>query len=515
MREKILFKDDNELLGHQESLFNKVAWSKNSHFDIAEYFKVAFNSKTYVFDFDQPTTDPKMKLGNQYFHNLGSGQDQLSSIYNNDYGSTIPESKPQWEGRLNMSRNNFLAIDTLVLKTSQHHVHSVLRNLSFEDIGVNIAFERNDGSTYIHYTPLPALKNYTSYVGTEGAIGSKKNDYQIGLKQVLLYYVRLGSIYLGIRLELSATFLYHANDFEPLGVIDAVKFFPQIKFSSDSINIFDSVLYPDAEGTILLPNLDSRYNLLSLQGLPQDIDLNSGRIHSYKARVKMTANNNNSHHVDIVNDGAGHLIDFNHFKKLREEEIPIPSMFEKYFYTFSVPSNIPGFFVDSNASGEDEDKKTRKFPAYHVSAEDPPTWAFIFDYLKPNITQESEIVAVYGKQDLTTKPDSFNERSKSYIYPPNNPSNTKITLTKTPRQGEYDNIHFHGYMGHYADNDQIVIHAPICGFCCFHLHWRWSKLNYTLNTGTIAKMLNSGDSLQSLMDGIILVKRVEMDLDYP
>lgn len=478
----------------------KVSWSNTTPLSPNEQIKVIQLYKPMIFDFEDRIIDHTMRPGSNYFHTLNANSRKLSVMYRNEYGEDIPAQKPHWDGTLNVTNNNFLSIDNLNLLTNMSgvtHTHTVLKNISFQDIELKLVFNRNDGSTYNHFIPLNAPTNYSACIGAEGTIGGNKKDYQMGLAQIFYYYLKIGDRYIGVKVEVSIVLLYHGNDFEPLGVIDAVKFFPQIKFAFDSKRKDDPDLLPNYNEFVVYPENDSRFNLLTLSGLPTDIDIDSCNVDGYKARVKMTANNNSMHHVEIRDDGSGNYIDYNHFRYAREEGIAIPKLFEKYFDLSLLPSNMPSFFTDSNDSEADDEGGIRKFPFYHLyGAVAPPTWAYIFDYLKPNLTEEHEIQAVYGRQDLQSKSNAFDkERGAQYLWPQNsNPGNKKVTLTKKARQAEYDNIHFHGYMGKYADNNQPVIHAPICGYCCFHLHWRWSQLNYNLNAMGMTRLATAGGS---------------------
>lgn len=494
MAVKNLFQSNKKVLGNENSMFNEVLWDTDNWDNNSVYIVKGFDSasRTSLIPITPSFKTNTLKPGVAYFNTLDETSGQLKELYKSEMGYEPPPIRPYWDGVLMASNNHFFEINNLVLKTTEPgsthvHSHNVLKNLSFRDIAVQLKFKRNDGSAYSKVILLQAPANYKSYVGAEGK-KDKQLRYQLGVKQEFEYYIKLNNNkYICILLELSVVFMYHGNDFEPLGVIDAVKFFPQIRFTSHEINFTDKNLYPANSDRYNLPEDEPSMNLISLTDLPTDIDTNSCKIHSFKGRVKMTANNNNSHHVDIRPDGNGNYIDYNHLRNLREIGYPIPEIIEKYFDNSIVNSNVPGFFTDSNYSGKDQ--KNRMTPRYHLAYVFPPTWQYIFDYVKPDITQETEIQATYGFQDKTSEnADKFKaERIVKYTYPSG--TDNFITLMKTSRQGEYDNIHFHGYMGKYADNNLPVIHAPICGFCCFHLHWRWAKLNYDLNSSYINQLI--------------------------
>lgn len=493
-----LFESRGKVMGKENSLFNQVVWDKDewgySYYDL-RLKRFEPNRKMRVVPAsDEERTNTYKEDTRKYFHDLNSTTGKLTELYKNERGQVPFPYKPYWDGVLTVANNDFFSIDDLVLviqkdANSHKHVHPVLKQLSFQNIGVEFEFQTNEGGTYRHYMLLPTPENYNSYVGAEGS----KDDqvrYQLGMKQEYFYYLKLNdNRYITIKLELSFVFMYHGNDFEPLGVIDASKFFPQIRYTVEELNFTDKELYPEPGGDVyLLPEEMPSLVALQLTSLPSNIDVNSCKVRGFKGRVKMTANNNSLHHVDIRPDGQGNFIDHNYLKQVREwiPAPPIPSMIEKFFNQSLVDSNVPGFYTDSNYSGKDA--KSRMFPIYRIYGAMPPTWAYIFDYVKPNILREAEIQATYGIQDRSqSNAIKFQaERKVKYTYPLG--TEKAITLVKKSRQGQYDNIHFHGYLGYYKDNSLPVIHAPICGLCCFHLHWRWSKLNYDLN-GSIFRPL--------------------------
>lgn len=493
--------DEGKKMGSEESLYDQVLWNGEDEPDTSVIDKV-LNTITAPFQKKSIVQYKTFDIGGtikgdtqNYFHTLDANTGKLSKIYEGEIGRPPFPYKPYWEGLLSVSNGGFIKITDLNLitqlnETSHKHTHTVLKELSFHTVGVEFELKRTNGQIYRHFVLLPAPPNYSAFVGAEG-IKDNQRRYQLGVKQFYLYYLKLSNNnYILIRLEISIVLMYHGNDFEPTGVIDAVKFFPQIKFGVEDVVFSDGELYPESGSSIyILPENLSHTIPLTLDNIPSDVDINSCKVHSLKGRVKMTANNNSSHHINVGQDASGNYVDFNHFKELRRLGIPIPSQVEKYFNPAILNSNLPGLYTDSNYAGKDG--KSRFYP-YDLPffVPDPPTWATIFDYTKSNISKETEIQAVYGMQDKSTgNAEKFREERKvKYTYPPQ--SEYALTLVKKSRQGEYDNIHFHGYLGYYADNQIPVAHAPICGFCCFHLHWRWSKLNYKLNSNQLIRQLS-------------------------
>lgn len=275
--------------------------------------------------------------------------------------------------------------------------------------------------------------------------------------------------------------VYPVTDFEPTGIIQANKIFPQIRFLQEKFNIRD---YTGED-------VDSAYVITPSAGK----DGNKIKIKKYNVRTKIVCNNNSLHHIEL--DDNDH--DKNYFSELRPNHLP--PMFERNFNKTTYPRtrNIVGLYADSNfgtsrITGTSD--KTRDRPNYLFEVLNPyftslsggilqpsPFWNNIFDYSIYNLNNETEFIAVHGIQSNRFNENNcrFTESTEKYPYPDTDPASIyKISLKKEQRQGGFDNIHLHGYLGHYSDNNQPVIHAPICGYCCFHMHWRWSALNSEL-----------------------------------
>ena len=140
--------------------------------------------------------------------------------------------------------------------------------------------------------------------------------------------------------------------------------------------------------------------------------------------------------------------------------------------------NIVSVLTDSNTS--DRDNRKKPLTSIGVSPQNfpgPPHWADVFDYLRPNLTEEYEFDGVIGPNSTSSK---LITRSDIYTWPRGEA--TTITLEKSPRQGSYDNVHTHGYMGDDPRDPAHgpMVHAPACGEACFHLHWRWGPGNPAL-----------------------------------
>lgn len=401
---------------------------------------------------------------------------------------------------------------TIFQDTGHHtHNHPVFKKVEFRDIIITLDIDGVEKKIYldknsINYDNIEPLYVDRS-VGFDGVL-DEKGGYQMGIKQTLFYQISCGDTFLDIEIQFSFVFMYPFNDFEPTGVIDASKIFPQIEIFSSKSNLNNYINF----------GLDGLYPV----DVPEGKDGNKIKIKKYNARIKLTCNNNSDKHITV--DANGNDVDY--FKDLPLSEIP--PMFQRNFnfksFGYDIETrNIVGLYTDSNfgtarkegTADSFRDKPNIKFEittgdifdvlgplinkylyTLFRNAEPAALWSNIFDYGRYNLIQETEFVAVHGIQSnkFNTKSAKFTPSVNVYTYPPNQ-SNYKITLLKEPRQAAYDNIHLHGYLGHYTDNLQPVIHAPICGYCCFHMHWRWSKLNVDLAGSPILRLGTGGGGI--------------------
>jgi hypothetical protein len=102
-----------------------------------------------------------------------------------------------------------------------------------------------------------------------------------------------------------------------------------------------------------------------------------------------------------------------------------------------------------------------------------PNWSWLFDYIDPDIKATAPPKKIVGAY-------TFHERSVSrsaLAYWPPSPDRRlyEMKVSKTPRQGAYDNIHMHPEMLEHdaSGTHPPLITAPFCAEKCFHLHWRW------------------------------------------
>jgi hypothetical protein len=105
-----------------------------------------------------------------------------------------------------------------------------------------------------------------------------------------------------------------------------------------------------------------------------------------------------------------------------------------------------------------------------------PIWNRVFDYAEPDLQREYAFVAV--NPFLVTKEDPFTVAS---FTPPSDVGQKKeFEIARCDRQGEFDNLHIHPYVGFddpagagkTGDQTKSMVEAPIAADECIHLHWR-------------------------------------------
>jgi hypothetical protein len=425
------------------------------------------------------------------------------------------------------------------LDTDPTCTHNVLESLEFKNIIATLEFKdtANNNSEFKLYfdadsnaigqntkkipLPIESFKNVRRTADKNGTYDGKDNC-QIGLKKSLIYCFKISDRLLWFTIEMSFVFMYPYADFDPLGTVLANKIYPQIAFDSyfetkeqyEARKIQADLKYPG-----LMPNWDNWTGVIDLDTDLQALNANFETVvvKSYSSRTKMIVNNDSSHHVSPSTNAYpdGFKRDENYlyrFRKKVNDYTKIPPIFEKiitddYIQGGKVKGNIVGFYADSNKGTlqphkVDDGRKLTTYqfdPAYapdFLGKSPSPFWQNIFDYASYGLETEKEFIAVYGNNSDELDPSNFgkfkNERKDENFNYPLSSSNTKLTLDKIDRQGYYDNLHLHGYLGHYLDNQKLVVHAPICGYCCFHLHWRWSKLNYEISNSNLFKGSSNG-----------------------
>lgn len=148
------------------------------------------------------------------------------------------------------------------------------------------------------------------------------------------------------------------------------------------------------------------------------------------------------------------------------------------------PTNVCSILTDTNIGGRDGRKilsdNAQKglllssialpalLPLVQGNLSLAPFWATTFDYYRANLTEAYKFTGIYGPDAAA---DKLEERRALYTWP--RATTNTLTLLKLARQGEFDNIHIHGFMQNDPVDGSPMIHAPACGEACFHLHWRW------------------------------------------
>jgi outer membrane protein OmpA-like peptidoglycan-associated protein/subtilisin family serine protease len=144
---------------------------------------------------------------------------------------------------------------------------------------------------------------------------------------------------------------------------------------------------------------------------------------------------------------------------------------------FGGGNHIPSVYADRN-----EGDGLMAFVASRVVGGSAllPTWENIFDYFDRNASRASLRAtgvdpALTGTRTNGTDREVVNRVTGSY-----GPS----TVTKRPRQGEFDNVHIAPQMEVSLGAVPILFSglgplgvsmAPLCAHDCFHMHWRWGR----------------------------------------
>jgi len=112
-----------------------------------------------------------------------------------------------------------------------------------------------------------------------------------------------------------------------------------------------------------------------------------------------------------------------------------------------------------------------------------PTWANMFDYFDRNASRAAIRAVVVDPAITGTRSNSTEREVVDRLGGAHSPT----TVTKVPRQGEFDNVHIAPQMRialgsispFFSGLGPLgVSMAPVCAHDCFHMHWRWG-LGYT------------------------------------
>lgn len=139
--------------------------------------------------------------------------------------------------------------------------------------------------------------------------------------------------------------------------------------------------------------------------------------------------------------------------------------------------HVPSLYADRN-SGQG---LVALATAYLTGSSTPvPTWENTFDYFERNAARAAVRAVVVdpaltGTRTDATQREAFDRLADHYAL---------STVTKVPRQGEFDNIHIAPQMQVALNPIPVLFSglgplgvsmAPACAHDCFHLHWRWGK----------------------------------------
>lgn len=488
------------------SLFNKVQWNQDSY--ISLNFPKQPNQSVLSNNVSMGIENFVAKTFNITDYNFEGNFNNIT-LEQLRVNNGAPEYKGgYWTAIVNEENGRICLKNVKVHQTGEHghgHSHPVFEKIEFRDIIITLDIDGQEiklhldqnSPTFSQLFPASLFRK----VGFNGSLNNN-DGYQMGVKQTIAYVFVCANSLITLAIDFSFVFMYPANDFEPTGAIDANKIFPQIEFYSTKLNLNEYSTW----------NLDGLLTIVPESGR----DGNKIRIKKYNARVKLICNNNSQEHITVY-DGA----DESYFPELRRTG-NLPAMFERNFnldpQNYQLTRNIAGFYTDSNFGS------TTKYGSYDLLRDKPSfpyqvipktiedvspaanlamsvqlkrsqpaaLWSNIFDYAHYNVSKETEFIAVHGIQGdrFDNENYTFPITLQPYIYP-RDQFTKQVLIKKERRQAAFDNIHLHGYMGHYLDNDQPVIHAPICGYCCFHMHWRWSDLNVELAKNKLLRFANS------------------------
>lgn len=481
----------------RNSMFNKVSWNKRGEvsrdFPQQKEFDIPVNKTEQLFD-----NLKNLRFNISALNIVGSFSNTTLEQLRINHGGSAFKDHGKWIADVTEENNRITFTNVRVSEHNGAHEHPVFQSISFRNMIITFDIGGEEKKLYLdsdspNFDPNNQSTFSSRQVGFNGKLDSDARDYQMGISQYLGYSFKCGDTVIILSIQLSCVFMYPLNDFEPTGIIDANKIFPQILFVTKKFNT-ENYPYGDLDAAIDIP-------------IPSGKNGNTIKIKKFNARIKLICNNNSTHHIKVENGR-----DKDYFPELRATN-NIPPMFERWFYSDLLTSNIVGLYTDSNfgtshingSSDKLRDKPNYKFEIipggneYRLlgviinRSQPAPFWSNIFDNAIYNLKEEYEFIAVHGIQGDRFDEESFkfSETEEAYDYPPGQ-TEKKITIKKHQRQASFDNMHLHGYLGHYQDNNQPVIHAPICGYCCFHMHWRWSDLNANLSGNPILRGANNG-----------------------
>ena len=144
------------------------------------------------------------------------------------------------------------------------------------------------------------------------------------------------------------------------------------------------------------------------------------------------------------------------------------------------PNHIPSLYSDRNVGQGIVALVTHLVSG---SSSPLPTWSNMFDYFDRNASRAA-IRAIAVDPSITgTRTNSSDREVVDRVHA----TYSATTVTKVPRQGEFDNVHIAPQMQVTLGSIPLLFSglgplgvsmAPVCAHDCFHMHWRWG-LGYT------------------------------------
>lgn len=338
-----------------------------------------------------------------------------------------PNSDPYWTYKATANGTDGFYLEDIIVKWTKFnnlYEQKVLKKLEFIDLSIH--WDDLSVTTIDLGQDLNDIGNGMVYGKLDSGETDSNWGFQRGIKLVIVRTITSNGTTSGdplwkYTLEISVCFRDVFNDFEPGGALNAMKLFPEISFAWEPI-----------------------------QNWPHKVT------HFY-GDVKLTANPSSPHH------NPNH----SYFSFFTDSDNPFPK-------NASAPQRPDIVPVEPGAS--------LLIVANNIVKLYYPTWSYLFDYVDTNIDTATEQLMVYGSGSAFPPPN----RIRYMDYPGGYPNSGDVwTISKSPRQGAYDNIHTHGDMGmHQPPNASVPrIMAPFCLQYCVHMHWRWG-----VEAATLAKL---------------------------
>jgi hypothetical protein len=371
--------------------------------------------------------------------------DQVSGWVNQQVVTTFPVSKtftgqttrpaPWWEftlaaGHQIESGYDGMLITNLVLQgqgDQSHAMPPVAQRIEFRDIVA--VLDNGDVAPFDFTAAFSAANGPVMEISTDGVVDGTDQDVLYGIKLTLTSSLQ-GRC--RVTLELSLTLKGGMPGADPVRAIYAAKLFPQIALTWH-------------------------------QG-------GTNTVKRFRGSVRMVFNNQVMP-MQMAMPELAALLSGTSAAPAGSSAAPAAAS--------AAPTTVTSFFTDS--TGFPVGRRVQvKDGASEPLLPYVPIWSILFDYYKPNMQVETEIVGVYGPLAASAKRVGRNSGRFSWpptaTLPPAAQSGT-LSVDKATDQAAYDNVHLHGSMG----NDPVaptgpMVHAPGCAEACIHIHWRWGLI---------------------------------------